>query len=80
MKKVEDALILEEFKQGEIIFNYGKSNSDQLNHSFAIGDKGDKFYIVLEGEVCMQFPDRANIENFDNRYHEYKLLLKQIAA
>ena len=66
MKKVEDALIQEDFKAGDIIFNYG--------------DTGDKFYIVLEGEVCMQFPDRANIEDFDHRYGEYKQLLKQIAA
>ena len=45
------------------------------------GDMGDKFYIVLDGEVSMELPDpEIAPEEFDDRYKQYKLLLNQIEA
>lgn len=78
MKKVEEALIQEDFKAGDVIFNYGKQYNNPLTLDFVdvIGDQGDKFYIVLEGQVSMEMPDRGYIDNFDYRYSQYLLLLQ----
>ena len=42
-------------------------------------DVGDKFYIVLSGEVMIELPDpEIPKDEFYVRYEEYKLLLKEM--
>ena len=55
-KMLENALVPERFSSGDIIFNYG--------------DVGDKFYIVMEGEVTMMLPDPE--VDFGLWKHQYK--------
>ncbi len=57
------ALVQESFNTGDVLFNYQ--------------DKGDKFYIVMSGEVVIELPDPdIGRAQFINQYEEYKLLLK----
>ena len=46
---------------------------------YDLEDVGDKFYIVLKGEVMIELPDpEIPNEEFYLRYEEYKLLLKEM--
>ena len=46
---------------------------------YDLEDVGDKFYIVLKGEVMIELPDpEIPKEEFYLRYEEYKLLLKEM--
>ncbi len=57
------ALKQEAFHAGDILFNYQ--------------DIGDKFYIIMAGEVVIELPDPdMNRHEFNDQYAEYKLLLQ----
>ena len=64
-KMLENALIPERFSKGDVIFNYG--------------DVGDKFFIVMEGEVTMKLPDPdVELGLWKHQYKDYQLLLEDI--
>ena len=62
---LKSALVEERYKAGEVIFHYK--------------DVGDKFFIVLSGEVMIELPDpEIPKDEFFLRYTEYKLLVDEL--
>jgi hypothetical protein len=51
------ALTHESFFKGENVFELGKKLPHLIN---SLGSQGDKFYIILEGEVGVMIPRTSN--------------------
>ena len=76
---LKEKLKVEHFVAGDVIFNYGKQHTDLLLITRVTGDYGDKFYILLSGEVTMELPTPSiPPEEFKKRYANYKRLLEHM--
>ena len=62
-------------------FNSNLSHNFYLTVNRKIEDEGDKLYIMISGEIRIDIPD-PDIDPavFKQRYDEYQLLIKDIAA
>lgn len=62
-KEIADLLTLEKVKRNEIVFDYGVP--------------GDKFYMILNGEVEVLLPNTDEIPDWKEKYALYQQVLKE---
>ena len=58
MREIVQGLTHESFFKGENVFELGKNKPRLIN---SLGSQGDKFYIILEGEVGVMVPRTSNL-------------------